>query len=258
MRWSVEHGMTVRRSGAGPEVVWLHGLGEQSASFDAIVEHPLLAGYTHVLPDLPGYGRSPWPAPDPMGRDSLALLASHLAAWLGDRRPVLVGHSMGGVLAILVAERVPVAGVVDVDGNLSRGDCSFSSQALAYSREDFVAHGFAAMRTRVYERGLTEPALRGYHAALVLACPELFHAHALDLVAASAQETLAGRLAALGVPTLFVAGVPGGICARSKALLDAHGVSWTGVEAAGHWPHVDQPDGFAAAIAPFLRETARA
>jgi pimeloyl-ACP methyl ester carboxylesterase len=241
MWWSVEHGMTIRRFGAGPEVVWLHGLGEQSASFDAIVRHPLLDGYTHV----------------PMGRDSLVQLAEHLAHWLGERgpgeRPVLVGHSMGGVLAILVAERVPVAGVVDVDGNLSRGDCSFSAQVLAYSREDFVAHGFAAMRARVYERGLIEPALRGYHAALALACPELFHTHAIDLVAMSTQEVLAERLAALSVPTLFVAGVPGGICARSKALLDAYGVRWVGIEPAGHWPHVDQPDAFAAAVLPVLR-----
>ena len=105
--------MAVRRIGDGPEVVWLHGLGEQSASFDAIARHPRLAGYTHVLPDLPGYGRSPWPDPDPTGRDSLARLASHLARWLADREsaepPVLVGHSMGGVLALLVAERIPVA-----------------------------------------------------------------------------------------------------------------------------------------------------
>ena len=113
------------------------------------------------------------------------------------------------------------------------------------------------MRASVYERGISEPALRGYHAALVLACPDLFHANALDLVALSSQEVLAARLAALAVPTSFIAGAPGGICARSKALLDAHGVRWDGIEPAGHWPHVDQPDAFAATLAPRLREATR-
>lgn len=253
MRWSVEHGMVVRRIGAGPEVVWIHGLGEQSASFDAIALHPQLAGYAHVLVDLPGYGRSPWPAaPAPAG-DSLDALADLLAAWLAGRRAVLVGHSLGGALATLVAERVAVAGVVNVDGNLSRGDCTFSAEAVTYDLDTFVARGFAAMRARVYERGLAEPALRGYHAALTLASPTVFHRNATDLVALSAREDLARRLAAVAAPTLFVAGVPGGICERSRALLDDAGVRWIGLAPAGHWPFLDQPDAFASAVADFLR-----
>jgi pimeloyl-ACP methyl ester carboxylesterase len=260
VRWTSEHGMTVRRFGgervaeAGPEVVWIHGLGEQSASFDAIAQHRLLAGFTHVLPDLPGYGRSPWPAELAPG-DSLEALAELLAGWLAGRRPILAGHSMGGVLATLVAERTPVAGIVNIDGNLTRGDCTFSAEAAAYPLDVFRASGFAAMRARVYERGMTEPALRGYHAALTLASPDVFHRNAIDLVALSSRDVLAARLAAIAtrVPVLFVAGVPGGICGRSQQQLDQHGVRWVGIAPAGHWPFLDQPDAFAAAMAPVLR-----
>src|SRR4051812_35865468 len=102
--------MTVRRFGDGPDLVWIHGLGEWSQSFDDAARR--IDGFTHVMPDLPGYGRSPWPDDAPDG-DSLAALAVELAAWLGDRSTspgggptapaVLVGHSMGGVLATLVA-----------------------------------------------------------------------------------------------------------------------------------------------------------
>jgi len=251
MAWSIEHGMVVRRAGSGPEVVWIHGLGEQSASFDAIAQ--ALPGFTHVLPDLPGYGRSAWPdvAALPAG-DSLAQLADHLVAWLGTRRPIVVGHSLGGVLATLIAERMPVAAVVNVEGNLSRGDCTFSAAAVAYTLEDFVARGFAEMRAAVYLRGVTEPSLRGYFSALALACPQVLHRHATDLVAASSTETLAARLAAVPAPVLFVAGVPGGVCARSRALLDLHAVRWIGIEPAGHWPFVDQPELFAARVRDFL------
>ena len=250
MKWSLEQEMMVRRFGSGPEIVWIHGLGEQSRSLDAIAAHPALAGSSHVLVDLPGYGRSPWPDVP----DDLEVLADRLASWIGDRRPVLIGHSMGGVLATLIAERIAVRAVVDVDGNLSRGDCTHSAKAAAYPPGDFLAHGFSAMRAEVYEAGRTDPALRGYHAAMTMAAPRVFHHHALQLVAMSEPEILVTRLAALRVPALFIAGVPGGICERSRALLDRDGVRWIGIEPAGHWVHIDQPDRLAAEVAGFLRE----
>ena len=45
MEWALELGMMVRRFGDGPELVWLHGLGEWSRNFDAIAAHPALAGF---------------------------------------------------------------------------------------------------------------------------------------------------------------------------------------------------------------------
>ena len=247
MKWSLEHDMVVRRTGEGRELVWIHGLGEQSASFDAIVAR--LPGFEHVLVDLPGYGRAPWPAQT----ESLEAVADRLAAWIGDRVPVLAGHSMGGVLAQWVAERTPVAGVIDIDGNLSRGDCVFSGQATEYSLDDFVATGFDVMRDELYKRGIANPPLRGYYAAMRASSPQVFHRHATELVAVSTTETLAGRLAALRVPVLFIAGVPDGSCERSRALLDAHGVHWIGVQPSGHWPFLDQPAEFAAAVTQFCQ-----
>ncbi len=253
MEWSFEHAMMVRRHGTGPSIVWIHGLGEWSVSFDPITRHPALAGFTHVLPDLPGYGRSPWSAiDDAMG--SLEALADHLATWLRAREPaVLVGHSMGGVLATYIAERIPVAGLVNIDGNLSRGDCTFSAQGIAYSLDDFVARGFTDLRGTAYARGATQPALRGYYAALCATNPHAFHRHATDLVRVAETETLAARLAALDVPLLFVAGVPDGICTHSRALLDRHRVRWVGVEPAGHWVFVDQPDAVALHVLALAR-----
>lgn len=248
--------IVVRRLGAGPELVWLHGLGEWSAGFEPIASHPALAGFTHVLVDLPGYGRSPWPdAPE-----SLEALAARIASWLGDRGgraqggdPVVIGHSMGGVLAQLIAERAGVRAIVNVEGNLSRGDCVFSAKVAGYTADDFAGHGLAALRAETYERGRGDPALRGYHGAMWVASPRVFHHHALDLVALSEAEGLIGRLAALTAPVLYVAGAPGGICARSCELLDRHGIRWVSLSPAAHWVHVDQPDRFAAAVADFLR-----
>jgi pimeloyl-ACP methyl ester carboxylesterase len=260
MEWTVEYAqgraMTVRRFGTGPELVWIHGLGEWSVSFEPVVAHARLAGFRHTLIDLPGYGRSPWPA-DGEPADDLERLADRLAAWLGERTgppPVVIGHSMGGVLATLLGERDVARAVIDIDGNLSPGDCNFSARAAAYAYDDFVAHGFAAMRAQVYADGVTLLPQRSYYGAMCVASPRNYHHHAGQLVELSAPETLAGRLAKLRVPALFVAGVPDGVCARSRELLTQHGVRWVGVEPAGHWVYLDQLDAFVQAIAGFLAE----
>ncbi len=258
MRWSVEHGMSIRQFGEGIDVIWIHGLGEQSASFDAIARHPALAAYSHVLVDLPGYGRAAWPEELPSG-DSLVHLADLLTRWIEQRPsedqnlPVLIGHSQGGVLATLVAERTGVRAVVNVDGNLTIGDCTFSLKAKAFTTEQLASHGFAAIRDDIYRDGLIERALRGYHAAMCMASPAMFHRNAVDLVAASERGDLAARFAALPCPKLFVAGVPNGICERSRKLLTELGVNWVAIEPSGHWPFIDQPDAFAGAVAELLR-----
>ncbi|HET9623700.1 MAG TPA: alpha/beta hydrolase [Kofleriaceae bacterium] len=262
MEWTLEYAqgraMMVRRFGTGPELVWIHGLGEWSVSFHPVVAHPALAGFRHTLVDLPGYGRSPWPD-EP---DDLEQLADRLAAWLADHhartgsRPVVIGHSMGGVLATLLGERDVARAVIDIDGNLSPGDCNFSARAAAYTYDDFVAHGFATMHDQVFGGGVLQPATRTYYGAMCVASPRMYHHHAGQLVALSAPENLASRLAKLAVPALFIAGVPDGICARSRELLTAHGVRWVGVEPAGHWVYLDQLDGFVQAVTSFLAEQA--
>jgi pimeloyl-ACP methyl ester carboxylesterase len=251
VRWSVEHGMAVRRCGSGPALVWIHGLGESSVSFEAIVRHAALARFEHVLVDLPGYGRSAWPEPEPgvpSAAYGLDAVADRLTAWLSAMSPapvVAIGHSMGGVLAQLVAERGAVRAIVDVDGNLTRGDCTFSAQACA---DPDPVRALAAVRDSVWSRGQAEPALRGYHAALCFAAPHVFHRQALDLVALSERGDLAARLVALHVPALYIAGVPDGICSASRAVLASLGARWLGIEPSGHWVYLDQPDAFARAV----------
>jgi pimeloyl-ACP methyl ester carboxylesterase len=229
--------------------VWIHGLGESSVSFEPVIAK--LAGYEHVLVDLPGYGRSPWPD----AAKSLPEVAEQHGRWLDAESPAtIIGHSMGGVLCTMIAERTAVRAVVNIDGNLTRGDCTFSASASAYSLEDFVARGFAELRAQVYADGARRPELRTYHAAMCFASPHMFHRHSLELVELSTAGTLGPRLAALHVPKLFVAGVPDGICPESRALLDQLRVRWIGIEPAGHWVYLDQLERFTAQLAAFLAE----
>ena len=256
VRHAVVHGLYARGTApAGPRgtVVFVHGLGESGLCFEHLLGRPELAPWRLLVPDLVGYGRTP--------RDGRARgLEGHvddLLAWLdalGVARPVVVGHSMGGVLAVMLAERHPdrVALVVDVDGNTSPGDCVYSGRAAAQDLAAFAGGGHAAMLDDLYRAGRDDPAQRGYYVSQRLCDPAVFHRDAAGLVAQSAPEDLARRRAALAVPLVYVAGAPGGACPRSRDLLDEAGVEVVEIRPAGHWPFVDRPDEFTTCLERIL------
>jgi len=234
-------------------VLFVHGLGESGLCFEAFGLRPELSELRLLVPDLPGYGRSAWP-PSPL---SLTETAEHLAGWLlqrGEGRVVVTGHSMGGVVAQLLARTHPalLAGLIDIDGNLALDDCSFSGKAARLTLAELESRGIDELRTAVHAAGLDDPAHRGYAASLRLADPLTFHRHSQELVELSSAETLAGELAALELPKLYLAGVPGGASARSRELLDREGVPWRAISPSGHWPFIDRPADVAREIAAFV------
>jgi pimeloyl-ACP methyl ester carboxylesterase len=100
--------LNVIRRGSGTPIVMLHGLGMSATTWDAVAEQ--LAGRHTVLAiDLPGHGDSPCPDDlEAFTRDSaLADLDGVLTSL--DELPVIVGHSLGGYLALAHAATRPGA-----------------------------------------------------------------------------------------------------------------------------------------------------
>ncbi|ACQ81268.1 alpha/beta hydrolase fold protein [Beutenbergia cavernae DSM 12333] len=99
------------RRGSGEPVVLLHGIGGDRGVWDRVI--PMLAGHHDVLAvDLPGFGDSPTLAPG--DEPSPRRLAAAVAATLDElriERPHLVGNSLGGWIALELAQRRPVASV---------------------------------------------------------------------------------------------------------------------------------------------------
>jgi len=104
---------TVRR-GSGDPIVFIHGMGTSASTWDAVMSQ--LADRHHVVAvDLLGHGSSPVPDdPDEYSRDAtlddLDVLLDELATESPDAAPaVLVGHSLGGYLALAHAATRPGA-----------------------------------------------------------------------------------------------------------------------------------------------------
>lgn len=93
--------------GPGPAIVMMHGLTRNSSDFDGLAEY-LSGRYRLIVPDQRGRGnsdRDPDPsnyAPAIYCADTLGLIDQ-----LGLERPILVGTSMGGLMAMIMATLRP-------------------------------------------------------------------------------------------------------------------------------------------------------
>jgi pimeloyl-ACP methyl ester carboxylesterase len=99
------HRVTYKRAGWGPVVVLVHGITGSSVTWEHVIE-PLAERYTVVAPDLLGHGESA----KPRGDYSLGAYASgirDLLAAIGHDRATVVGHSLGGGVAMQMAYQFP-------------------------------------------------------------------------------------------------------------------------------------------------------
>jgi pimeloyl-ACP methyl ester carboxylesterase len=101
-RWIEHRGARIRlfAGGDGPPLLLIHGYGGAAWNFSELA--PLLPGRRLLIPDLPGHAAS---APLPAA-PTMAAYADALAACL-DGPVDVFGHSMGGAVALRLAERRP-------------------------------------------------------------------------------------------------------------------------------------------------------
>ena len=131
----------VERRGAGPPIVLLHGMGATSATWDACMSL-LEDRYTVVALDLLGHGRSPVPEdPAAYSRDAALVDVDEVLATC-EGPAVLVGHSLGGYLALAHAATRPgvARGVVVLNTGPGYRDPAKREEWNARSRRN--AHRF--------------------------------------------------------------------------------------------------------------------
>ncbi|MGW4164670.1 alpha/beta fold hydrolase [Streptomyces sp. NPDC004788] len=229
----------------GPARVFVHGLGCTGASdFAHVAVHPALPRRRSLLVDLLGFGLSDRPGGFDYRMESQAAVVARILDHEGLTGVELVGHSMGGAVAVHLAAARPdlVERLVVAEPNLYAGGGMFSSPVAAQDEQSFVREGFAAM--------LATQQRADYAARLRLADPLAVHRSAVALVEGSAPA--AGDLfAALQRPRAFLVGEASLPDADAEKVA-AEGIPVLVIPAAGHNLMIDNPDGFARALAEAL------
>ena len=246
--------------GEGKPVALLHGLYGQAGNFATVQRALAATGRRVIALDLRNHGASPH-APSMRYPDMAADTLETLRA--SDALPcALIGHSMGGKVAMCAALTAP-----DAIERLLVADIA----PVAYQHEMSHAAYLAAMAAIPLHAGLTRAAA---DAALADAVPDARERGFLltNLLTGAAPRwriDLAAIAAALPVlvgwpddvagrydgPTVFLSGARSDYVraehrAPIRALFPA--ARFAVLAKAGHWLHADDPEGFTAAVAAFL------
>jgi pimeloyl-ACP methyl ester carboxylesterase len=238
--------------GQDPPLLWIHGWQCSSTGelLPAAVQ-PALRGRRSLLVDLLGHGYSDKPADFAYTIEAHARTVVALIDALGIGDCGLVGHSMGGSVAVHVAAARPtvVTLLVMAEANLTAEDHSpFDGQAEA----DFVESGFAALLARQADEAEASPdGVRARH----LEMTRLIEPRALYREDASmASETtppIRELLHALTIPRWYLNG-EWSDADGLEADLASMGVGWRVVPDAGHPMGLQNPAGFAEVVAEVI------
>jgi pimeloyl-ACP methyl ester carboxylesterase len=268
------HRVSYRTAGSGPVVLLIHGIAGTSEQWADVA--PVLAeDYTVVAPDLLGHGNSAKPIGD-YSLGAYAVSLRDLLIVLGHRRATVVGHSLGGGIAMQFAYEYPVFCerlVVVSSGGLGR-EVHPLLRAATLPGAEIVLPLIASQRVLGWGGAVGQALARiGLRAGPDIAEMARGYASLADAEARSAflhtvravidhsgqRVSAADRLYLSSMlPSLIVWG------RRDPLIPAAHGESahrlmpgsWLEIfEDAGHFPHLDDPIRFAAVLREFLDET---
>jgi pimeloyl-ACP methyl ester carboxylesterase len=247
-------GLAYDRTGSGPPLVLLHGVGHRRQAWGAVVD--LLTPYRElILVDLPGHGESPplvtaGRPPVPVMLEAVLALADEL----GFERPHMAGNSLGGRLALEAgaAGRAATVTALSPAGFFrNRGDMLYARSIFKVMQASgrVLEPTAPALLRSTAGRGLVYSAVVSHPSRLT---PEQAKGDMAAFLAASAalDEVLAGvdqftsQLPA-DVPVTIAWGAKDRLLSRRQAVVAkaqlpaAHFVLLPGC---GHVPMTDDPD----------------
>lgn len=239
--------------GEPPARLYLHCLGGAGALYLRTALHGTLAARRAVLVDLLGFGISDRPERFGYTPEDQAEVVATLLDRLGLHGCDVIGHSLGGHLALALADRRPdlVARLVLAEAPLAIGRDSASGAIAAQTEAQFRAMGFQSFVEELRAAAVAGDAgLAAFLGAFAVAAPHAVYRSAVGLV--RGVSTRRKAFLHLPLPRAYVWGARtlqepehAGVAAE----LVAHGIESTVVPEAGHHMNLDNPAGFARALA---------
>ena len=243
----------LRTGGDKPPLILLHGLTASAACWVPLAR-ALEGHYDVVAPDARGHGKSSAPLQGYLYRDHASDVIGLIEA-LGLAAPVLLGHSMGGMTAAVVAGQVGAAirGVILADPTFLNQErqrevhesdvIEQHHQLLGSNRDDVLAQARLRHphRSPEFIELLTDARLQTQISAFDVLTPP--------------NPEYREIVSAICVPILLVVGDKGVVSvetARELPSLNQH-LRYEQIPDVGHGLPYDQPDRFAAVVRSFLR-----
>ena len=265
--------VTYAQTGAGPVLLLIHGMGGDYENWREVIG-PLALRYTVIAPDLPGHGASASGSGD-YSVGALAVGLRDLLLALGHERATLVGHSLGGGIAMQLAYQFPELAdrlVLVSSGGLGP-EVSLLLRAAALPGSELwlaasartagwagpaVGRGLAAVRFR--PSPATVDVARGYASLADSGRRAAFLATLRSVINVGGQRIDASDRLYLtaGMPTLIVWGQRDSIVPVSHgerahaAIIGSRLEIFDGV---GHIPQLEAPERFVAVLERFLEQT---
>ncbi len=250
------------RGGGATTVLMLHGIGGGRQAFAHQMQPLADAGFHAVAWDMPGYGHSS--IVDPYTFETLAEECIELIAVLDPERLVLVGHSMGGMVAQEVAARAP--------GRIAAMVLAGTSPAFGKADGDWQRR-FVEERTAPLDAGRSMTELATQLVALMVAseASDSARKEAIDVMSLvppqsyrQALQALMGfdrraHLPALTMPVLLVAGSDDRNAPPSvmKGMAERIPLAdYVCLERCGHLMTFERPAAFNDVLLAFLRRVA--
>ena len=241
--------------GQGPTLVLLHGFTDCADSFRLVA--PYLAGRHLVMPDLRGHGGSF--RADRIGLPDLAKDIEDLAQVLGLTETVVIGHSMGALVALVLASGpLKPKGLVVLSGSLKP-----AGNTLTRIAEQFAAlpQSLAANHPFLDQwYGCPAPVPRYFLDRLRASCLAMRPSDWASCLTALAGADLRSLARGICIPALAVSGEfdpifpPDHSAALRQHLRPQMELVLREV---GHNPHWEAPEQVAAAILSFLDQFVR-
>lgn len=248
-----------------PALVLVHGLFASHRSFEDVIED--LGQRFHVIaPDLPGFGESekPSPARYAYGIEAYAESIADLIAAFGVGRASVLGHAMGGAIALTLAAEHPelVQRLVLEDALAYPHAQSFKARlplvpvvgGLVFKQLYGRALFGALFREMYYRPGATVPLERvDWHYDAFNSPSARESAHAMMRALLDTRPVVA-RLSRIVAPTLVLWGREDRLFPVTGALRLAREIPRAKLEImdAGHAPHEERPRELVQIVAEFL------
>ncbi|HET9729553.1 MAG TPA: alpha/beta hydrolase [Acidimicrobiia bacterium] len=245
------------RAGAGSPLVLIHGITDSRRSWDPLI--PMLAADHDVIAvDLRGHGQSSRTPPYDAFTlaDDIVTVLDHAQA----EHPMMIGHSLGGIVSTVYAARHEVRAIVNIDQPLElspfhaglsafepmlRGDAATFRSVMEAMTDAMFGPLPAAERSRLQAQWSPEQeVVLGVWDAVLTTSPEVLAEMSRELVSSVTAPYL----------TVLNDDVDGGYEVWLKEVMPTATIEvWPG---SGHFPHLVDPQRFVQRVREFERTLA--